>query len=271
MNLTKVAACGADVTGLDLTQPVDDAVLSEVKQALAEHGVLFFRDQALTGEQLVSFSKRFGQPFVQPALADKYEELLIIETDENKPAYLNTFHQDMTGLASPPGEHFLHAVIVPDGGGDTIWSSCHAVYEDMSPGLQGLLSELTATHSLLHYYARIFARWPNGAEKYREFQEKYPPVHHPVIRTHPVTQRKGVFVNPFFTVKIDGVSDSESKMLLDYIYAQVAKPEYCARLRWEVNTLAIWDNRSANHYAVADYFPQRRRMQRASVCGEKPV
>ncbi|MEM7283372.1 MAG: TauD/TfdA family dioxygenase [Pseudomonadota bacterium] len=271
MKLDKIAACGAEVSGVNLGEEIPESSLLEIQQNLAKYGVLFFRDQALTGEQLVSFSKRFGKPFIQPALAEKYDELLIIETDKNKPAYLNTFHQDMTGLPEPPGAHFLHAIVVPEGGGDTIWSCCHGVYEALSSGMQRMLGEMTATHSLLHYYARIFSRWSNGAEKYREFQEKYPPVHHPVIRTHPTTGRKGVFVNPFFTVKIDDVSKSESTTLLNFLYQEIAKPEYCARLRWQVGTLAIWDNRSTNHYAVADYYPQRRKMQRASVCGENPI
>ena len=176
----------------------------------------------------------------------------------------------MTGLAEPPGAHFLHALVVPEAGGDTIWSCCHSVYDALSNPMQQLLQGLTATHSLLHYYTPIFARWPNGAEKHQEFAKNYPPVSHPVIRTHPVTGRKGVFVNPFFTVHIDDIPKSESQALLDFLYHEIAKPEHCARLRWQVGTLAIWDNRSTNHYAVADYFPQRRKMQRASVCGETP-
>lgn len=271
MEFKAAAAIGAYVSGVDLTD-LDKAreLVAPINEALAKFGVLFFRNQPFSGEQLVAFSQLFGPSFIQPALAHKYQELLIIETSKDRPPYLNTFHQDMTGLEAPPGLHMLHALIVPDGGGDTMWSSSYAVYEALSAPMRAFLESLTATHSLLHYYTPIFSRWPNGPEKIAEFTERFPAVSHPVIRTHPVTGRKGLFVNPYFTEHIDGLSEPESATLLNYLYDQIQTPEYCVRLRWEVGTLAIWDNRCTSHYALADYYPQRRKMQRATVCGERP-
>jgi taurine dioxygenase len=271
MDIERIAVLGAEVRGVDLAAPVGDALFAEIRAALATHGVLVFRDQALSAEQLLAFARRFGDPFVQPVFADRYQELLILENDEKRRPVLNFWHHDMTGLAAPPGEHFLHALAVPDGGGDTMWSCNHAAWESLSDRMQGFLSGLTATHSVLKAYARAFSVMPDGERRRREIAERCPPVHHPVIRTHPVTGRRGIFVNNTFTECIDGVSEKESRLLLEFLCGLVATPEFCMRLRWRVGTLAIWDNRRTCHYALADYYPQRRKMQRASVCGERPV
>ena len=270
MELEKIAVIGAQVSGTDLSTPLDAPVFEEIKAALAAHGVLFFHDQDLSGDQLLDLGRRFGELFIQPVFADQFQELLILTNDEKRPPMLNTFHQDMTGLECPPGEHLLHALAVPDGGGDTIWSCNYSAYDALSEKMQSFLSGLTAQHSILYSYARAFERMPNGAAKRKMVEENHPPVHHPVIRTHPVTGRKGLFVNRFFTECIDDVKPSESQLLLEYLFKLIETPEFCVRLRWQIGTLAIWDNRCTSHYAVADYFPQQRRMQRASVCGEKP-
>lgn len=268
MKFEPTAVLGAEVTEIDLTQPLSDDTISEIDEALTTHRVLFFRNQYLSGDQLVSFSRRFGDTFVQPALSERFKELLIIETDEKTPPYLNTFHQDMTGLPNPPGAHFLHALVVPDGGGDTMWSCNFTAFEALSDKMRDFLSSLSCTHSLMKYYARIFAKWENGDKKKEEFERLYPPICHPLVRTHPKSGRKGLFVNRFFTTKIDNLTTQESNSLLEFLFKQIETPEYCVRLRWKVGTLAIWDNRCTSHYALADYYPQRRKMQRASLIGE---
>lgn len=271
MELEKIAVIGAEVSGIDLSAPMEASVFADIRAALAAHGVLFFRDQALSGDQLLDLGRCFGELFVQPVFADQFQELLILTNDEQRPPMLNTFHQDMTGLECPPGEHLLHALAVPDGGGDTIWSFNYSAYEALSAKMQSFLSGLTAKHSILYSYARAFERMPNGAERRKRVEKNHPPVHHPVVRTHPVTGRKGLFVNRFFTECIDDLKPAESKSLLEDLFRLIETPEFCVRLRWQVGTLAVWDNRCTSHYAVADYYPQLRRMQRASVCGEKPV
>ena len=270
MDIKKKAVIGAEISGIDLTAPLADTIFQDIEAALARYSVLFFRNQALSGEQLLALGGRFGELFVQPVFADIFQELLILENDENRPPVLNKFHQDMTGLEQPPGIHLLHALVVPDGGGDTIWSCNHAAFESLSAPMQEFLSGMTATHSILYSYRRAFERMRDGAARRAEVEKNHPPVHHPVIRTHPVTGRKGLFVNRFFTQCIDGLDDAESQLLLEFLFARIETPEFCVRLQWEPGTLAIWDNRCTSHYAVADYYPQRRRMQRVSVCGDKP-
>lgn len=270
MKLTRQTILGAEVDGVNLCEPLSDAQITEIRAALVKHSVLVFRNQPLDGDQLLAFARRFGDLFVQPVFSDSFKELLVLENDEKRPPVLNTFHQDMTGLKCPPAEHMLHALEVPEGGGDTIWSCNYAAYEAMSKSMQEFLSGLTARHSVLHAYRRALERIPNGAAIRKRIETEHPGAHHPVIRTHPASGRKGIFVNRFFTESIDGLKKSESEMLLDYLFKVIELPEFCFRLRWQVGTLAIWDNRCTSHYAVADYYPQRRRMQRASICGDEP-
>ncbi len=270
MNFERVAILGAEVSGVDLSAELDDGAVREIKDALARYQVLFFRDQPLSGDQLLGFARRFGELFVQPFFADKYQELLILKNDENSPPRLNKFHQDLTGLECPPGEHFLHALAVPDGGGDTIWSSLYAAYEALSEPMQQFVSGLTVTHDCMKNYRPAFQRRGRAPEEIDAFAKRFPPMRHPLVRTHPATGRKAVYVNTLFTVKIDGLTQSESDLLLQYLYEHIAKPEFCVRLKWRVHTLALWDNRCTSHYAVADYYPQHRLMQRATTQGDKP-
>ncbi len=271
MEIRRTAVIGAEVSGIDLASPLTDTAFSDIQAALARHSVLFFRNQALSGDQLLALGRRFGKLFVQPVFADMFQELLILENDEKRPPVLNKFHQDMTGLECPPGIHLLHALVVPDGGGDTIWSCNYAAWESLSDTMQRFLSGLTATHSILHSYRAAFGRMRDGAARQAAVERDHPPVHHPVVRTHPVTGRKGLFVNRFFTQHIDDLDEKESELLLDFLFTRIETPEFCVRLQWEPETLAIWDNRCTSHYAVADYYPQHRRMQRVSVCGDRPV
>jgi len=271
MDIEKASIIGGNISGIDLGISLNDASLKEIKKALAEHSVLFFRDQNLTGDQLLDLGRRFGDLFIQPVFGDIFQELLILSNDEKRPPVLNTFHQDMTGLECPPGEHLLHALVVPDGGGDTIWSCNYATFEALSDKMQHFLSGLTATHSILYAYKSAFEKMPDGTIRRDKIKKNHPPAQHPVVRTHPITGKKGLFVNRFFTECIDGMKKSESDLLLGYLFQQIEIPDYCVRLKWRPGTLAIWDNRCTSHYAVADYFPQKRRMQRVSICGDRPV
>ena len=270
MQFERVAKLGAEVSGVDLSPDLPQDVIDEIEQGILEHRVVFFRDQDLNGEELVEFSRRFGESFVQPALAHKYDELLFLENDKSKPPTLNTFHQDMTGLPQPPALHMLHALVVPDGGGDTMWACNYSAYETLSDTMKEILGSLTCTHTILGYYEPIVRNWEDGEEMLEKFKEIFPPVTHPVVRTHPRTGRKSLFVNRFFTNFINGFTPAESENLLQFLYKHIETPEFCVRLRWRPGTLAIWDNRCTSHYAVADYWPQHRKMQRASVSGDTP-
>ena len=204
MKFERIAALGAEVSEVELSPDLPQEVIDEVEQGLLEHRVLFFRNQELSGEELVDFSRRFGESFVQPALAHKYQELLFLENDKERPPTLNTFHQDMTGLAQPPALHMLHAVVVPDGGGDTMWACNYRAYETLSDSMKEILGALTCTHSILRYYDAIVRNWENSEEMLKEFKEIFPEVTHPLVRTHPRTGRKSLFVNRFFTDRING-------------------------------------------------------------------
>lgn len=268
MKIKPLNVLGAEVSEIDLSKLLSKDSISEVHKAIDEFKVLIFRGQSLDGDQLTSLAKLFGSPFVQPALSEKYQDLLVIETNSEKPPYLNTFHQDMTGLDKPPALFFLEGVIIPKQGGDTIWSCNETAYDSLSASMKEFLETLTCRHSLLYYYEPIFSKWDNGHEKKLEFQKDFPPISHPLIRTHPRTGKKCLFVNKFFTESVDGLAEDESSSLLHFLYSIIEKPEFCVRLKWEPGTIAIWDNRCTSHYAVADYYPQTRKLQRAAVAGE---
>ena len=270
MKFEQVAKLGAEVSGVDLSPDLPQDLIDEIGQGILEHRVIFFRGQDLSGEELAEFSTRFGESFIQPALAHKYKELLFLENDKSKPPTLNTFHQDMTGLPQPPALHMLHALVVPEGGGDTMWACNYSAYESLSDKMKRILGSLTCTHSVLTYYEPIVRNWDDAEEKLREFEEAFPPVTHPLVRTHPQTGRKSLFINRFFTEYINGFTPKESANLLQFLYQHIETPEFCVRLRWRTGTLAIWDNRCTSHYALADYWPQHRKMQRASVSGDTP-
>lgn len=269
MNIKPLNVLGAEVSDIELKSITNEHSVKEIQKAIDEYKVLFFRGQNLDGNELTSLAKLFGPPFVQPALSEKYKDLLVIETNSEKPPYLNTFHQDMTGLEEPPALFFLEGVIIPEKGGDTIWSCNETAYESLSASMKEFLDSLSCTHSLLFYYEPIFSKWEHGQEKKNEFQRDFPPVSHPLIRTHPYTGKKSLFVNKFFTESVDGLEEGESQALLSFLYGVIEKPEFCVRLKWETGTVAVWDNRCTSHYAVADYYPQTRRLQRAAVAGEK--
>ena len=258
MNIKPLNVLGAEVSNVDLKALSGKSSVQEIQDAIDKYKVLFFRDQNLDGDELTNLAKEFGPPFVQPALSEKYQDLLVIETNSEKPPYLNTFHQDMTGLEEPPALFFLEGVIIPDGGGDTIWSCNETAYESLSASMKEFLNTLNCKHSLLYYYEPIFSKWKHGQEKKLEFQKDFPPISHPLVRTHPHTGKKCLFVNKFFTESVDGLEEDESKALLSFLYGVIEKPEFCVRLKWESGTIAVWDNRCTSHYAVADYYPQTR-------------
>ena len=269
MNIKPLNVLGAEVSNVDLKALSGKSSVQEIQDAIDKYKVLFFRDQNLDGDELTNLAKEFGPPFVQPALSEKYQDLLVIETNSEKPPYLNTFHQDMTGLEEPPALFFLEGVIIPDSGGDTIWSCNETAYESLSTSMKEFLNTLNCKHSLLYYYEPIFSKWEHGQEKKLEFQKDFPPISHPLVRTHPHTGKKCLFVNKFFTESVEGLEEDESKALLSFLYGVIEKPEFCVRLKWESGTIAVWDNRCTSHYAVADYYPETRRLQRAAVAGEK--
>ena len=260
---------GALIHDLDLGAPVDPSLRSELRRAFAEFEVLFFRNQLLGPEQLIAVARIFGDPNKAKAFFPRLETgspIEVLEAAPNKYRYgTDQWHADITFSTNPPTGTVLYAREVPASGGDTVWASASRVYQALSPALQTYLDGLEAIHSFEHSgWPRYFLAQPDGEALYRKARADHLPVTHPVIRVHPVTGRRVVYVNPNFTDRIKGLARQESDALLTQLFALFVRPDFQARLRWQENTLAVWDNRSTQHYAIADYHPQRRLMHRVT-------
>jgi taurine dioxygenase len=274
IQVTPVArALGAIVSGIDLREDLPQSAIDRLNELLIEHQVLFFRDQPITPEAQARFAARFGTLHVHPIypVLPELPEILLLDTHGAFLPDNDNWHTDVTFTETPPLAGILAAKRIPASGGDTLWSSCSAAYDALSERMRGFLDGLTAQHSI----AKSFPpeRWQNDPafkERYERAVAKHPPVNHPVVRTHPVSGRKGLFVNEGFTTHINELSPQESRAVLEYLYAQAGRPEFTVRWRWQVNDLAFWDNRVTQHYAIADYLPDRRTMHRATVNGDKP-
>lgn len=254
---------GAFVDGVALSD-ADDETLAEINRALLENCVLFFRNQTMTVEEHIGFGRRFGDLDVHPAAADAtgHPEILVISADEHSArANGEEWHSDVSCLPEPPMGSILYMHEVPPAGGDTMFSSMYAAYDALSGRMKAYLDGLTAVHSGEHVYRGTY-----GVEK-----ESYPRASHPVVRTHPGTGRKCLFVNRAFTTHIQGVPRDESNAILDYLYRHMEHPNFQVRFQWEPGSVAFWDNRSAQHRAIWDYWPHRRYGHRVTVKGDTPV
>ncbi|HEY5338872.1 MAG TPA: TauD/TfdA family dioxygenase [Rhizomicrobium sp.] len=262
---------GAVVGGIDLRQPMDDALKSELRAALLEWKVLFFRDQDITTEQHLEFSRAFGALEVHPFAPHKpgHPEILAITHDKDNKGRENTWHSDVTWRIEPSLGSILHALEVPAVGGDTLFADMYAAYDNLSDEIKAKIEGKMALHDFAHFRLAMRKRGL-GEEQIEAMNKKYPTVEHPVVRTHPETKRKALYVNAAFTQYIVGMDRAESDTLLKHLYAQASIPEYQCRFHWEKNSLAFWDNRCTQHYAVSDYWPALRRMERATVIGDRP-
>ena len=272
MKLRRVSeALGAEVEEVDLTKPLGDGQIAEIAAALAEHQVLFFRAQPLSPDAHREFARRFGELQTHPAYphVEGIPELTILESNRENPSKIEKWHTDMTFRERPPLGSILRARVVPDKGGDTLWMSLHAAYEALSPALQGFLAELEAEHSFAFGFRESLAE-PGGAERLADAVAANPPVKHPVIRVHPVTGRRALFVNRLFTTHIVGLEPAESEALLAFLFAHMERPEFSCRFSWQPDSIAFWDNRSTQHCPVNDYWPARRVLERITIDGDRP-
>jgi taurine dioxygenase len=270
---------GAEVGGVDLAGPLRNSVAEEFRRAFVEHLVLFFRDQALTPDQHLAVSRLFGplarMPYVKHM--DEYPDIIAVlkEADErNISTFGNAWHSDFTFLEAPPLGSLLYAREVPTRGGDTIFANMYAAYNALSEGMKRMLDPLRAMHSGRPYgvagvpkdlrVSRSIAIERDNPEADRE-------VAHPVVRVHPESGRKALYVNEIYTVRFENMTAAESRPLLRFLYEHCTRPEFTCRFRWAPGSLAIWDNRCTLHYAVNDYDGERRLMHRTTVAGERPV
>ena len=265
-------ALGAFVGGVGLADvAASDRVYSQVRRALNEHEVLFFRDQDTAPEVFASFAKRFGEVLDHPAYAttEQSDAVQILESTAQNPSKIEIWHSDMTFMGQPPSFTLLQGQIIPEVGGDTLWASATAAFGSLSKEMQELLTPLTAIHDFAHGFAESLAE-PGGAERLAPAIAANPPVEHPLVRTHPETGSKSIYVNRLFTTRIKQLSALESQHLLNFLYQHVIADEHTVRLSWQPGTVAIWDNRSTQHKPVNDFFPQHRKMHRVTLRGDKP-
>lgn len=258
---------GAEVDGVDLGDP-SDAQIAEIKQALLERKVLFFRDQQhLTAHRHRDFAAHWGALEVHPLLAQgEIPEVVHFDRGQDNPGTENIWHVDVTWQDRPPLGSVLRALDVPDAGGDTLWSDMGNAYDALPDQIKERIDGLTATHDFTPSFGRSMP-----AEKLADMQRRYPPQHHPVVRTHPETGRRTLFVNSLFTTGLDGVDPVEGDVLLRLLLDQVKMPDFQVRLHWTPGTVAFWDNRATQHYACSDYFPNRRVMERVAITGDVPA
>jgi len=265
-------ALGAVVTDVNLCEPIGDSLFRELNEALLQYEVLFFRDQPLSPASHARLANLFGSPQVHPAYPhiENYPQLTILENDEATPSKIEMWHTDMTFAANPPLGSILHGIEIPEAGGDTMFSSLTAAYEALSARMKTFLSGLTATHDFSFGFKESLEE-PGGAERLASMVRDYPPAAHPVVRTHPLSGKKGLFVNSLFTSRINDLNEKESRLLLDFLFEHMVQDEFTCRFNWHENSVAFWDNRVTLHKPVNDYWPQRRRMQRITIDGDIPV
>jgi taurine dioxygenase len=263
---------GAEISGVSLGNLSDDD-FSTIHQAFLDHLVLFFRDQDLSVEDHMAFGARFGQLHIHPAAPDYHgktpfpPEILVIHADaDTKRTAGDTWHSDVSCDPEPPMASILKLETLPEtGGGDTLFANMYNAYDSLSEPMKEFLGGLTATHDGGPNYRDRAARVGKDVS-----DKVYPKSSHPVIRTHPETGRKAIYVNIVFTTHIDGVSPDESKAILDFLIKHIEKPSHQCRFRWEPNSIAMWDNRCALHHAMWDYFPHVRSGRRVTVQGDRP-
>ena len=266
-------ACGASVTGLDLSRPLEPQQVAEIRAAWLEHHVLAFPDQVISDDDQERFTLAFGgfgeDPFIAPIPGRQHVIAVKRLAGETSPLFAEAWHSDWSFQARPPAGTCLYGITIPPVGGDTLFADMYAAYDGLSDEVKAKVEGKVAVHDFVNFRKGMRKRGVSE-EEIAAFDRQYPKVEHPVIRTHPETGRKAIYVNAGFTQHIVGMEKAESDALLAHLYAQAAIPEYQCRFRWTKNAIAFWDNRASQHYAASDYFPAVRRMERVTVVGDRP-
>ena len=259
-------AIGAEILGIDLGSTDIGDRIPQIRAALLKHGVIFFRDQDLTTAQHIAFARHFGKLEIHPATPKDQPdpEVLRIEHGPKSRGQENAWHSDVTWREEPSLGSILLAREVPECGGDTLFANMHMAYERLSDQMKRFCEGRTAVHDIARVFARRLGKRPE------ELHDQYPPTRHPVIRTHPETGERAIYVNTAFTSHIDGLDEAESRWLLDHLFATARDAEIQCRFRWRAGSIAFWDNRACQHFAASDYFPARRVMERVTIAGDRP-
>jgi taurine dioxygenase len=260
------------VENVDLSRQQSEHTIAMIRGALVEHKLLVFRGQRITPVQQRDFAARFGSLHVHPLLNhdDDLKEIIVLDYDRDRPPEPDEWHTDVTFIETPPLGSILYGAVIPETGGDTLFADLAAAYAALSAPVRALLHGLRATHDFQKsfrastYYGADNAKWDSA-------RKNNPPVSHPVVRTHPESGIKSLFVNEGFTTAIEGLQADESRALLDFLIRHQAKPQFAYRHRWQAGDVLFWDNRATQHMVVADYWPRHRRMHRATILGDRPV
>jgi taurine dioxygenase len=279
ISVNKIAgALGAEISGVDLSKSnLDDEVIGEIRQALVENCVIFFRSQNLTPDQHLSFGRRFGELQIHDFVEGMEDNEAILEVRKEGDELRNFgggWHSDVSYLEKPALGSVLYAREVPAYGGDTMFANQYLAYESLSDGMKAMLGQMRAMHSARKSYG-LYA--PRAADKgkrsmnIRFTQEAHAEVDHPVVRTHVESGRKCLYVHGGFTTRFQDMTEEESAPLLDYLYQHAVRPQFTCRFRWEKGSIAFWDNRCVQHNAINDYHGQRRVMHRVTIEGERPI
>ena len=261
------ATIGAEITAVDLRRPLDDATFAELERALLAFKVLFFRDQSLSPAEHAAFGRRFGELEVHPFIPspEGFPEVVLLAKNEAIGGYENGWHSDVTWRVAPSLGSILRCRECPAVGGDTLFADMAAAYQGLPDEVKERIDGLRAVHDFTITFGRMLT-----PEKLAEKQREYPAVSHPIVRTHPQTGEKVIYVNRGFTSHVEGLDREDSSRLLAYLYQQASHPEYQVRFRWRKDSIAFWDNRSTQHYASSDYWPETRVMERVTVVGDRP-
>jgi alkyl sulfatase len=274
---------GAEVAGIDLGEPLRAGTVAELEDALVRWKVLFFRDQRITYDQQIAFARNFGDVTpahpIHPGHAEK-PEILVVDTrsakeqfghDQDRPRYApprrtsTGWHTDITFVANPALASVLRGAVIPSYGGDTLWTNLAAAYEDLSEPIRALVDGLQAVH--------VWHGYDGQTKDGYDSTQKPPAAVHPVVRVHPVSGERALFVNPVFTRYLVGLTDRENRRLLDLLFDQIARPEFTVRFKWEPDSVAFWDNRSTAHLGPVDLASSEfdRRVERVTITGDLPV
>ena len=261
-------AIGAEVAGVDLSRPLDEATFRALHEAWMDHLVLFFRDQDLGVEGLQALGRRFGELHIHPqGDLEGHPGIIRIHNDaESKHQAGRCWHSDVSCDIEPPAASILHLHQVPESGGDTLFANMYAAFEALSAPLRGFLSSLSAVHSGRLSYRNYF-----GTPEEETRDGRYPEAVHPVVCRHPVTGRQALFVNENFTEKILDLEPAESRTILDFLFRHLDQPRFQCRFRWRTNSAVLWDNRCVQHLALWDYWPETRSGHRVTICGARPM
>lgn len=262
---------GTEVHGIDIGADLDSETIDFLSNLLVERKVIFFRDQGISVEQHIAFGRKFGEVEIHPFTPnlEGHPEVVCLNNDRDKPPSINLWHSDVTWRQEPSLGSILRALEIPEVGGDTLFANMEDAYESLDDKTKQQIENLYAVHDNENFLTGLFTKGI-AADEVQRLREQYPPVTHPVVRTHPISGKKSLYVNTVFTRHIVDMDPDESQRLLEKLYLTAWIPDHQCRFRWRKNSFTFWDNRAAQHYAAADYWPEIRRMQRVTVIGDKP-